>query len=132
VSRCRPFLLQGEPIHCATTCASLRAFLKRDPVFGPATESLRESWGKAVAPSPRLGSLWPDRVRSNLLHGQVAIHVIATLNLIRQAREKALLEVEESAFEVPATVKEPMRFQPAGYVQAQVGTRCRRCSTPPR
>jgi hypothetical protein len=57
-----------------------------------------------------------------LLYGQVAIHVVATLNLIRQAVEAGLLILQEEAFSGPVSATVPMRFPLVGYAQAEVGT----------
>jgi hypothetical protein len=163
-SRCRPFLLQGDPIHWASIFKSLRAFVASDEVFGPALESLRGSWTTALSPGPDTGFavsradevaddavwfatladswLYGDLVHADpkaqakaaghtlnsrysaavLLYGQVAIHVIATLNFIRQAHASGLLSLDEKSFEGPVTANVPMRFQVAAMVQADVGT----------
>ncbi len=57
-----------------------------------------------------------------LLYGQVAIHVVATLNLISQAMEAGLLVVDEDAFSARVTATVPMRFPLVGFAQADVGT----------
>jgi len=163
-SRCRPFFLQGEPIHWSVVFGSLRAFLKQDSRFGPAVEELRRSWKVAEAPEPDTGFavtrpnevesqavwfaaladswLYGDLVHADLaaqerasghtlnsrycaavlLYGQVAIHVVATLNLIRQAVEAGLLILQEEAFLAPVSATVPMRFPLVGYAQAEVGT----------
>ncbi|NDL55883.1 hypothetical protein [Phytoactinopolyspora mesophila] len=163
-SRCRPFLLTRDPIHWRAVFGSLRAFLKGDSRFGPAVESLRDSWAKAEAPDSEAGFavtrpeevasqavwfatladswLYGDLVHADpaarekaaghtlssrysaavLLYGQVAIHVVATLNLIRQARTAELLLVKEETFSEPVTAKVPMRFPMVGFVQADIGT----------
>lgn len=163
-SRCRPFLLTGDPIHWQAAFGSLRAFLKDDPRFGPAVKSLRDSWALAVAPHPETGFavVRPDEVESQavwfatladswlygdlvhadpvarekaaghtlnsrysaavLLYGQVAIHVVATLNLIRQARVGGLIDLAAETLSEPVTAKVPMRFPLVGFVQAEVGT----------
>ncbi|MBA2444232.1 MAG: hypothetical protein H0V49_02750 [Nocardioidaceae bacterium] len=163
-SRCRPFLLQGDPIHWSAVFGSMRAFLKQDPRFGPAVEELRRSWAVAEAPDPDTGFavVRPEEVESQavwfstladswlygdlvhadpqsqakasghslnsrycaavLLYGQVAIHVVATLNLIRQARDVGLLDIAEAAFSDPVTAKVPMRFPVVGFAQAEIGT----------
>ena len=137
--RCRPFILQGEPIYWANVFAALRSFLKQDPRFGPAIESQRSSWADAVAPKPGTGfvAMRPKEVESQavwfatladswlygdlvhadpaaqtsaaghtlntryraavLLYGQIAIHVIATLNLIRRVFYRRLAVVPSHA-----------------------------------
>lgn len=57
-----------------------------------------------------------------LLYGQVAIHVLATLNLISQAMEAGHLDVDEDAFLVRVSATVPMRFPLVALVQADVGT----------
>lgn len=163
-SRCRPFLLQGEPIHWSAVFGSLRAFLKQDARFGPAVEALRSSWALAEAPQPDTGFAVtrPDEVESQavwfaalanswlygdlvhadpaaqarasghtlnsrycaavLLYGQVAIHVVATLNLISQAMAAGLLVVDENAFLARVIATIPLRFPLVGLVHAEVGT----------
>lgn len=163
-SRCRPFLLTGDPIHWAAVFGSLRAFLKSDPLYGPAVEALRSSWDVAEAPDPDTGFavfrpeevesqavwsatlanswLYGDLVHADpiarekasghtlnsrysaavLLYGQVALHVVATLNLIRQARAAGLIDLVDETFSEPVTAIVPMRFPLVGLVQAEVGT----------
>jgi hypothetical protein len=163
-SRCRPFLLQGDPIHWSAVLGSLRAFLKQDAHFGPAIEALRKSWAVAEAPEPDSGFAVtrPDEVESQavwfttlanswlygdlvhadpaaqehasghtlnsrycaavLLYGQVAMRVVATLNLIRLAMDAGLLAVDEDAFSASVTATVPMQFPLVGYAQAAVGT----------
>ncbi|WP_110241276.1 hypothetical protein [Nocardioides gilvus] len=163
-SRCRPFLLTGEPIHWQAVLGSLRAFLKEDPLFGPAIDSLRDSWATAVAPAAETGFalIRPDEVERQavwfatladswlygdlvhadpvarekaaghtlnsrysaavLLYGQVALHVVATLNLIRQARTRGLIDLAPEALSEPVTAKVPMQFPLVGFVQADAGT----------
>jgi len=155
-ARCRPFLLQRDPIHWASVLKSLRAFLKDDVVFGPGMESLRDSWGTALSPGQDAGFavskpdevaddavwfatladswLYGDIVHADpvaqaktaghtlnsrysaavLLFGQVAIQVIATLNLVRQAQGKGLLGLDEAVFEGPVRAKTPMSFPSNG------------------
>ena len=57
-----------------------------------------------------------------LLYGQVAIHVVATLNLIRQARVGGLIDLAAETLSEPVTAKVPMRFPLVGFAQAEVGT----------
>lgn len=163
-ARCRPFILQGDPIYWANVFAALRSFLKQDQRFGPRIESLRSSWADAVAPKPGTGFaatrpkeiesqavwfatladswLYGDLVHADpaaqtaaaghtlntryraavLLYGQIAIHAVATLNLIRQATEAGVLEVKNEAFTEPMAVTVPMRFPVVGFAQAEVGT----------
>jgi hypothetical protein len=164
-SRCRPFLLERDPVHWRAVFGSLRAFLKGHDQFGPAVDELKGSWASAEAPDPETGFavtrpeevesqavwfsalahswLYGDLVHADpvaqekagghtlnsryasavLLYGQVAIHVVATLNLIRQARHACLLdELADAVFSEPVTAKVPMSFPLVGFVQAEVGT----------
>lgn len=163
-SRCRPFLLQRDPIYWESTFKSLRAFLKSDAVFGAGLESLRGSWSSALSPGQDTGFavakpdgvadelvwfatladswLYGDLVHADpeaqaaaaghtlnqrysaavLLYGQVAIHVVATLNLIRQAHDKDLLSLDPGVFEGPVMADVPMRLPIVGLMQAEVGT----------
>jgi hypothetical protein len=57
-----------------------------------------------------------------VLYGGVAVHVVATLNLIIEAKEAGVLTVDEGAFTAPVTVTVPMSFPLVRVARAEAGT----------
>ncbi len=149
-TRCRPLLLEGEPVFYFKVFGALKAFLRDDDELMATVDCIRAGWRAALNPEMPIlmgvvdrlerpddllrlvdvadGWLYGDLVHADpekralvarisldnryvaavVVYGQVAVHALMVLNLIRHLHGAARIELDQAVFDEPVSAAVPL------------------------